>query len=248
MRTTIVVKYLVFAAGIVVTAGTVGTISLAADPQQGIAAEVPKGAAVYVPPKVGAPRGRVGGGSRGSSSDLPRLTVLAPDHPALTTEAQPVFYWYLSRETKNPIEFTLMTDDQVGPVLETKLADAGKPGVHKVSLADHGVKLNLDTTYRWYVSVVQDKKSRSKDMIAGGVIQRVNIPSGLPEKLAAVKPEEKAKVLASEGIWYDAIAAVSSSIEGAPSNGVLREQRAELLDQVGLSEVAVFDRKGIGNK
>jgi len=243
-----IMRHLLLAAAMGGTAATASVSGWAAEPQSSIAPENAKGTPVYVPPKVGAPRGRVGGGARGPSSDMPRLTVLAPDHPGLTTEAQPVLYWYLNRPTQNSVEFTLMTDDQIAPVLEVKLADAGQPGVHKLSLADHGVTLELNATYRWYVSVVQDPSRRSRDVIAGGVIQRVNIPNGLPEKLAAAKSEDKAKLLASEGIWYDAIAALSSSIDGAPSNETLREQRAGLLDQVGLTDVATFDRKGSGNK
>lgn len=53
-------------------------------------------------------------------------------------------------------------------------------------------------------------------------------------------------VYAENGIWYDAIASVSTRIEAAPSDPELRAQRAALLQQVGLSDVADFDRRQAG--
>jgi hypothetical protein len=52
-------------------------------------------------------------------------------------------------------------------------------------------------------------------------------------------------VYAQHGVWYDAIAALSSQIDATPEDPTLREQRAALLDQVGLSEVAAYDRRGL---
>ena len=53
-------------------------------------------APVYRPPLRGAPRGRVGGGSRGTGRESFVLSVLAPDHTGLTTSEQPSLYWFIS--------------------------------------------------------------------------------------------------------------------------------------------------------
>lgn len=197
----------------------------------------------YVPPKAGAPRGRVGGGARGAEGDMRRLTVLAPDHPGRTVETQPVLYWYASEATSDPVEFTLMNDEQIYPVVERKVADSVQPGVHKISLADLGIKLSPSMTYRWYVSLVQDPARRSRDIIAGGVIEHADPPDSLAEKLSKATAEDKTKLFAEAGMWYDAIAMLSSLIEMSPGNLSLREQRAALLEQVGLLDVARYDRK-----
>src|SRR5262245_58427668 len=63
---------------------------------------------VYQPPLRGAPGGRVGGGTRGSGREVFVLTVLAPDHSALTVSEQPSLFWYVSSLTSLPIEVTLM--------------------------------------------------------------------------------------------------------------------------------------------
>ena len=158
-------------------------------------------------------------------------------------EAQPILYWYVSHATKDPVEFTLMSDDQTRPLIETRLAESTQPGVHKVSLVDHGFKLGLYTTYRWYVAVVHDPARRSKDIIAGGVIERVDMPNGVSEQLASAKAEDKPRILAGAGIWYDSLAALSALIDASPRDKALRAQRAALLEQIGLPEVAAYDRK-----
>src|SRR5512134_1193228 len=56
-------------------------------------------APVYKPPLRGAPRGRIGGGTRGTGLDSLALSVLAPDHSGLTIREQPSLYWIISNPT-----------------------------------------------------------------------------------------------------------------------------------------------------
>ena len=60
------------------------------------AKQVSQPSPVYKPPQLGAPGGRVGGGTRGIGGDALSLVALAPNHVGLTTQVQPTFYWYLS--------------------------------------------------------------------------------------------------------------------------------------------------------
>lgn len=227
----------------------------AAEPQPGAAATQavatagtqPPGAVVYVPPKAGAPRGRVGGGARGgaqgpSGESLVSLSVLAPDHPGLTVEAQPTLYWYLSRSSNAPVEFTIMTDETTRPLFETQVTDSGQPGVQRVRLADYGVRLEPGVTYRWYVALVPEPARRSRDILAGGVIERVEPPAGLEAKVSKAPPTDIPRIFAEAGLWYNAIASLSALIEASPRDAVLKEQRAVLLEQVGLKDAAAYDR------
>src|SRR5438270_634983 len=65
----------------------------------------------YNPPKTGAPKVRVDGGTRGDKDDLPTLSVLAPDHVALTTQEKPTLYWYQSKPAKVRFELTLLEEN-----------------------------------------------------------------------------------------------------------------------------------------
>jgi hypothetical protein len=144
-------------------------------------------APVYQPPKRGAPAGRVGGGTRGIQREVFVLSVLAPDHSGFTTSDQPSLYWYISNATSMPVELTVMDAQGVQPLLETRLPVPVKAGVHAIRLADYNVRLSPGAAYRWFVAVVPDSDRRSKDILAGGAVELVDIPEGLKGKMTTAK-------------------------------------------------------------
>ena len=84
---------------------------------------------VYKPPQLGAPGGRVGGGTRGIGGDALSLVALAPNHVGLTTQAQPTFYWYLSGTPSFPLIFTLIEYKAVKPLVEKQITMPKKAGI-----------------------------------------------------------------------------------------------------------------------
>jgi hypothetical protein len=191
---------------------------------------------VYKLPTRGAPGGRVGGGTRGDKNVFV-LSVLAPDHSGLTTSEQPSLYWFISNSTSLPIELTVIDSKGIKPLLETKLPAPAKAGIQRVRLADYNIRLAPGVAYRWFVAVVPDSDRRSKDILAGGAIERVDVPTDLKAKLVKASKPELYSLYADAGIWYDAVAAISEMIDAAPQDQALRKQRAELLSQVGLSAI-----------
>ena len=194
-------------------------------------------APVYNPPKRGAPGGRVGGGTRGIQREVFLLSVLAPDHSGFTTSEQPSLYWFISNATSLPVEVTVMDPQGVQPILETQLPSPVAAGVHRIRLSDHNVRLAPGAAYRWFVSVVPDAERRSKDITAGGAIERVEMPEGLKAKVAQAGKSDLPSIYAEAGLWYDTVAAISELIEAAPQDQALRKQRTALLSQVGLTGI-----------
>jgi uncharacterized protein DUF928 len=192
---------------------------------------------LYKPPLRSIPGGRLKGTNRGGA-ELPVVQVLAPNHVGLTQHKQATLYWYLSKTTTYPVEFTLVDSRAIPPVYETRLPQPTEPGVQRIRLRDHGVNLEAGVTYRWFVTIVVDPSNPSKDVTAGGVIERVSYLEGMIIHPAS---EEDPVALAAAGLWYDAIRAISTKIEASPADPFYRRQRAFLLEQVGLSEVAQFD-------
>jgi hypothetical protein len=96
--------------------------------------------------------------------------------------------------------------------------------------------------YKWYVTLLQGPEASSKDIVAGGVIERLDLLEALPH-LDVTKTEDKVRRYAEAGIWYDAIRAISEQIEASPNDVRLRCKRASLLKQVKLSEIAKYDCK-----
>jgi hypothetical protein len=198
---------------------------------------------IYVPPDLGAPSARVGGGTRGAPGEsLPSLEVLAPDHVALTTQKQPTLYYYLSADTSHPLEFSIRKDEALEPLKEVQLPGPHRKGIHALNLATHGVSLDADADYRWFVSLVPDPERRSNDVLAGGMIQRREPPAQLGQRLEGAGPSRAAFIQAESGLWYDALASLAQGIAAAPAETGLHAQRAALLEQVGLKEAAAYDR------
>jgi hypothetical protein len=201
---------------------------------------------IYVPPDLGAPSARVGGGTRGDDDatlePLPHLEVLAPDHVAVTTEKQPTLYWFVSESTSHPVEFSIRKEGALEPLKEVRLLGLHRKGVHALSLKERGVSLELDADYRWFVSLVPDPGRRSNDVLASGMIRRRDPTPQLRQRLDQADEEERAFIYGESGIWYDALDLVSQRIDTAPKDRRLRALRASLLDQVGMSDVAAYDR------
>lgn len=191
-------------------------------------------APIYKPPLRGAPGGRIGGGTRGTGTEKIALSVLAPDHNALTISEQPSLYWFISTATSLPVEVALMDPRAVEPLLEAQLTGPIQAGMQRIDVARYGIRLAPGVPYRWYVAVVPDAARRSKDILAGGTIERVAPPAELREKLAGAPQQQIPLLYAESGFWYDSLAAFSALIDAAPADEGLRKQRAALLAQIGL--------------
>lgn len=198
---------------------------------------------IYKPPSRGAPLARVGAGTRGHGMPGTELHVLTPDHTGLTTKAQPTLYWYVSEPVSAHFEFALIKDSGLETVTEAELSAIKESGIQKLSLKDHAVTLMPGVEYQWFVALVSDEKQRSRDIVASGVIKRVQPEQALAIKLDAMASEQQVIAYAKEGLWYDALETISTLIESRPGDHQLREMRASLLDQVGLQDVAMGDRR-----
>lgn len=199
---------------------------------------------LYKPPLRGAPAGRVGGGTRGTTErESFSLQVLVPDHAGLTVSDQPALYWFISKPTTHSVELTVIERNAVKPLIEKVVKGPDIGGIQVIRLADYGVQLRRNIQYKWYVTLVTDADQRSKDILAGGIITLVDPSAALTEKLKSTDSGMAPYIYAEEGFWYDAFEALSGMINAAPDNAGLHLQRASLLEQVGLAEAAEFDNK-----
>jgi hypothetical protein len=200
----------------------------------------------YKPPLRGAPATRVGGGTRSVGTKAVTVSVLAPNETGYTTRDKPTIYWYVSEAINSPVELTLTTNeplrDAATPALEITLQPPVARGVHALRLEDHGVVLKPGVEYHWFVAVVNNPAERSSDVIAGGSIQRIADAGALQVRLKQAPQALWPAVYAESGIWYDAIDHLSQRISAHPADQRLRQQRAALLEQVGLRDAAAFDR------
>jgi hypothetical protein len=190
----------------------------------------------FRPPTTGAASVRVTGGSRGTGVAAVTLDVLAPDDVGTTTQAQPSLFWYQSKPAAARFELTLLEEKQVKPLVQVQVDHAAKAGIQRLRLADHGLTLAPGVEYQWVVALVTDT-----DLVASGVIKRIEPAADLRERIKQASPASLAGVYAESGIWYDTLATLSDQIETNPADKGLRQTRADLLQQVGLSTAAQAD-------
>ncbi|GJL50432.1 MAG: hypothetical protein NPIRA01_16590 [Nitrospirales bacterium] len=199
---------------------------------------------VYKPPKgIGAPGGRVGGGTRGNDIALAMLFAMVPDHLGLTIKEQPSLYWYLSRPAPYKMVLTVNQEDLIRPVLEISLADDGVAGIHSVCLHDHNVRLELGKEYQWFVELVVDADSPARNLVAGGRIKRISPPETLLAQLRNAEPQDVTSIYSEAGLWYDAFDSISDLIAKVPDNPDYPQGRNYLLKQIDMIDIIEMARE-----
>jgi hypothetical protein len=115
--------------------------------------------------------------------------------------------------------------------------------MQRVRLADYNIRLTPGVLYKWSVSLVRDAAQRSYDVLTAGTIERVELPNELRGQLVHANKMTSARLYARAGLWYDTIATLSDLIDTRPQDTALRQQRATVLEQEGLTAAAAYDRQ-----
>ncbi|MEM7016272.1 MAG: DUF928 domain-containing protein [Pseudomonadota bacterium] len=227
------IKSLLYAGFLAVASsiGTGGTMSIGF-----ISTAIADEAPTYKPPAVGAPTRRVGGGTR-SAGTPPLLAVLAPESTGYTTQAQPTLYWATSKVLSEPFSITINVNNPDMPILETIASQnvmVSSPGIQSFSLAEHGITLKPNMDYEWAVTIVSDDVAM-KTAFTAGTIKHVESSDTLAKRLESAKDKETPYIYAEEGIWYDAIHALSNLINQSSGDASLMQARISMLKQVNLT-------------
>lgn len=205
---------------------------------QGKKAAVP----TYVPPMRGSPNARISGATRGAPLvGLPHLDVLAPDHVGETLQEQPNFYWSTSRAIDGKIELAISEVPSGRVLYKTTAAGPGAAGIYAFSLAGTNARLEPGAEYRWSVTTIVQGAEEAHTIAVSGLVKRVP-RSRVNLATFPSDPNAAAIAYARAGLWYDAVDALSKGLLQMPADARLHRSRAALLRQVGLPDVADFDR------
>ncbi len=198
----------------------------------------------YVPPMRGSPNARVSGASRGGPLlDVPHLEVLAPDHAGETLQEQPTFFWSTSRAVDGKVELAISAVATERVLYKTTVAGPKAPGIYAFSLIGTPAKLDVGAEYRWSVTTLVEGTDAAQTVTVSGLVKRVP-RSQVKQANFPSDPNTAAIAYAKAGIWYDAVEALSLGLQQTPADARLHRSRAALLRQVGLPDVADFDRVG----
>lgn len=204
---------------------------------------LPSSAQEFEPSDRGLPGRREGGGTRtrgGCLAQQPSLTALMPDSNfGRTIAAYPSFSWYVPQNQATAAEFVLL-DPANAEVYKTIVPVAQQSGIVSVSVPTDGSisALEVGKSYRWYFSLICDPLDRSADAFTTGWVERVEPSATLTQELATAPTQEQPIIYAEAGIWYEAISTLVKLRHQEPQNVALLNQWQNLLQSVGLEEVA----------
>ena len=156
----------------------------------------------------GAPRGRTGAATRGSSSpgcDL-ALDLVAPLRGVgLSSAGQPALYYLLRGKTDDPLRLTISAAGRARPLADFRFASGPTAGVGMVSLRDHHVRLAPGLLCVWSITLPVNPREPSQDMVSSALI-KYRPRSRKNEAADADMPlERRVAGLARAGYWYDAV-------------------------------------------
>ncbi len=199
---------------------------------------------VYIPPSLDKRRPSMrtsAGGTRNiEKAEALHVSLLSPNHVARTLDAQPVLYWHLSRDSEQTMLFTLIEIDAIKPLVET-LIESPQQGFHSVDLGQQNITLHSGKTYEWSVSLIKDKSTlypTSGDIVEKAFVQRIeaDVDHSTPHN-SPLNDMQQASHYAQQGFWYDPLAMVMGQNPNAVTDEQQLRLRAELLRQIGLSDL-----------
>jgi len=211
---------------------------------------------VYTPPLRGAPAVRVGGGSRGENNGM-RIDALAPPHIGQSSIDQPRLYWRLSEAPGEGAVMKLVVTGlrSATPALEQEIERPLQPGLQVVDLANYGVRLVAEQSYRWSITLEYSPgaSAEKRKLVASGMVSYVPLTSAENSSLGLLtkSPFERAHFFGRVGYWYDCVDAIAHEALANPSSDRARKALAGLMAQLEArasvnsfnTSVARFDAK-----
>ncbi len=166
-----------------------------------------------------------------------KLYLLLPEEVALTTSAQPSLYWYLSQPVDHEINIDIVArTDEPKKLFAPVVLDGSKihRGIQRLDLKKLAARLEPGVRYEWVVTIVVNPQKPAQNMFSSSSLWRI-APDEADEIIARIRaakdPRQKADIAAEEGIWIDAMDALSELIDWQPHDVALRQVRADLLRQ-----------------
>lgn len=196
----------------------------------------------------GAPRRSDGGASRtnlygaySNGEEILSMQAMTPDNFfGATLEARPTIMVYLPESDAAEAVFTVK-DDAKNLHYQMTFPVSGEAGVVALQLPDNAPELKLEQDYQWYVALKVDQELVPGTPFVDGWIRRVTTAPEMAQKMVGQSDQQQARVLAAEGIWYDAAAKLAKAYKINPKDDSIAQDWKDLLGSVNLTNVASPD-------
>lgn len=225
---------------IAVTCTALASLFLSGGMASAVTFSTPKGVA-------GTPRTQTSGGAsrNGGQCLSPSGTVsseamalLPPTTQALTVSGRPTFFVYVPPTTAKEASFSLQ--DEYGELhYQTKVALPENGGALSIPLPETASTLVEGKTYQWFFEIHCAAQFDPDNPIIEGSVSRTPMAPGLESELAASHTAlERVQLYAEAGIWYDTLGTLAQARQERPQDSALAQSWQELLNSVGLHEIA----------
>ncbi|MBE9042050.1 DUF928 domain-containing protein [Oscillatoriales cyanobacterium LEGE 11467] len=166
---------------------------------------------------------------------LPMTPLLPDSSRGLTVATHPTFFVYIPPTSAPKAYFIIKDTTNDLEVYQTMLPLTQTAGVIGIELPDSAPPLEVGKTYRWFVGLLCQPSQTDLPIVEGN-IERIELDSELTVNASL---EEQAVSYGASGIWYDTIERVVQLRQQQPDNEMLSRTWWELLDSVGLAEIAI---------
>lgn len=174
-------------------------------------------------------------------SDQGRTSALTPLESVLglTVTEYPTFWFYVpySPDNVHSAEFVLL-DDKDNYVYQKTLKLSEAPGVVSFRLPSTAKPLEIGKSYRWYFLIPCDPQKPSRSVFVNGWVQRIAPSPALMSQLKTATPRERVALYADAGIWHEAQTTLAELRRTEPNDAAIAADWSELLQSVGLEELA----------
>ena len=182
----------------------------------------------------------VPGGTRGScfyegQKPLTPLTPKTNNKLELTLASHPTIFIYVPENTAIAGEF-ILKDSTQKKVYENIVSLPNSQGIIDIKIPTDQPELKVGTNYKWTFSLICE--TPIPEAVVEGSIQRVNPSVDLTTKLQQTPESDRWLIYSEAGIWYEALVTLAEQIRSNPNDLKLTSEWENLLNSVGLNEVA----------
>jgi tetratricopeptide (TPR) repeat protein len=190
------------------------------------------------PSGVGAPNVRERGATRQKNClNGSKLVAIIPENElGLTSLAKTTLLFYIPPTSAKSLQISFEEKKTGAKFYERTITVPAKSGLAKFDLAefDDAPSLELDTTYRWTLTLRCDPQDTSADVSVSGAIRRIAIDPILLRELERGSEGDRTRLYAMNRLWYDTVKVIAEARQSNPDDAQLNKDWVELLRSVGL--------------
>ncbi len=164
------------------------------------------------PSGIGAPSERRDAGTRTEecASEAPLTAVVPEKTVGLTASAHPTLFFYVPKTIAQYMQLVVFEEGKVEQVYRAQIPTPPTASLIRVDLAQLNQIPALGTgkTYRWGLTLVCNEDDFAVNPTVAGYIKRMQLDPLLVQLLEKTNGNEKRALLAANGLWFDAIAAL----------------------------------------